>query len=131
VPLVVHEESSARIRQVLQEDAEVLTWAWTRVELAGAIERRFRAGALTWESRREHLLRFESLAAWWDEVTDLLAVRTRALALLAKHPLRAADAGHLAAALLAADSASAPISFVSLDERLSEAAEREGLSVPR
>lgn len=65
----------------------------------------------------------------WDEVADVLAVRTRALPLLARHSLRAADAGQLGAALLVADQGAGPFGFVCLDERLSLAAELEGFRV--
>ena len=79
--------------------------------------------------RREVLGRFEALASTWDEVTDVLAVRSRANALLARHPLRAADAGQLGAALLVHEQLAGPLKFVCLDERVSVAAELEGLGV--
>ena len=79
--------------------------------------------------RREVLGRFDALASTWDEVTDVLAVRSRANALLARHPLRAADAGQLGAALLVHEQLAGPLKFVCLDERVSVAAELEGLCV--
>jgi len=48
--------------------------------------------------------------------------------LLRIHPLRAADALQLAAALTAAENPGA-LAFVSLDDRLSDAARREGFSI--
>ena len=72
---------------------------------------------------------FNALAASWDEVTDVLAVRFLADLLLARHSLRAADAGQLGAALLVRDQSGGPLSFVCLDERLAVAAELEGLRV--
>ena len=74
--------------------------------------------------------RLETFADTWDEVTEVLAVRSRASLLLARHPLRAVDAGQLGAALLISeqlDGESLP--FMCLDRRLSEAAELEGLEV--
>ena len=62
-------------------------------------------------------------------MTEVLAVRARADALLARHPLRAADAGQLGAALLAREEPADALTFVCLDRRLSLAAEREGLRV--
>jgi hypothetical protein len=129
VPLVVSEASTGEARACLEEDPSIVTWAWTRVELVGAVERRARDGLLTRVQRRAALERFTALAETWDEVADLLAVRTRALPLLARHPLRAADAGQLAAALLVADQGLPGLAFVCLDQRLSEAAELEGMSV--
>lgn len=116
------------MRSLLNEDPHIVTWAWTTVEFASAVERRARAGELTRSQRRAALARFAALAEVWDEVTDVLMVRRRALALLARHPLRAADAAQLGAALAVAPEQGPPLGFVCLDERLHEAAEREGLS---
>ena len=45
------------------------------------------------------------------------------------HPLRAADALQLGAALVVAENRTAPLTFVTFDRRLAEAAEREGFEV--
>ncbi len=127
VPLVIAEVETGRMRALLEEDPHIVTWAWTSVEFASAIERRAREGELTREQRRRVLARVAELAEVWDEVTDVLMVRRRALAVLARHPLRAADAAQLGAALVAAPETGEPLGFVCLDERLLDAAEREGL----
>lgn len=127
LPLVIAEVETGRMRALLEEDPHIVTWAWTSVEFASAIERRAREGQLTREQRRRVLARVAELAEVWDEVTDVLMVRRRALAVLARHPLRAADAAQLGAALVAAPEAGEPLGFVCLDERLLDAAEREGL----
>jgi len=57
------------------------------------------------------------------------AVRTLASQLLRRHPLRAADALQLAAALMSGGPNIAAIEFVCLDERLRDAAMAEGASV--
>jgi len=127
VPLVIAEAQTQRMRSLLEEDPHIVTWAWTAVEFASAVERRARQGELTREQRRDALSRFAELAAVWDEVTDVLAVRRHALAVLARHPLRAADAAQLGAALAVAAEQVPPLGFVCLDDRLLDAAEREGL----
>ena len=129
VPLVVVEPETERVRSWLTEDEHVVTWAWTLTEIASAVERRAREASLSRPQRREALDRIGSLAQSWDEVTDVLAVRSRANALLARHPLRAADAGQLGAALLVQEQLAGTLSFVCLDQRLSLAAERESLRV--
>ena len=129
VPLIIAEPMSERVREWLAEDAHVTTWAWTLAEVISAIERRTREGSLSRALRRETLGRFETLAGHWDEVTDVLAVRHRAQRLLARHPLRAADAGQLGAALLVQEQMAEPLTFVCLDSRLASAAELEGLRV--
>ncbi len=129
VPLVVAEAGSQSARKWLTDDPTVVTWAWTRIEVISSIERRTREGSLSREKRRHILRRFRNFADTWNEVTEVLAVRTRACALLARHPLRAADAAQLGAALLVNEQLPAALTFVSLDKRLSVAAEKEGLRI--
>ena len=129
VPLIVSEPTSATVRSRLAEDGEIVTWVWTRVEITSAVERRSREGSLTRRQRREVLKRLNAFADTWDEVTEVLAVRSRAALLLARHPLRAADAGQLGAALLVNEQTASPLRFECLDHRLAEAAELEGLQV--
>ena len=129
VPVVVAETDSGLVRSWLSEDDHIVTWAWTRTEITSAIERRAREGSLSRHQRREVLARLDAFAGSWDEVTDVLAVRTRANALLARHRLRAADAGQLGAALLIQEQLAGVLTFVCLDHRLSSAAELESLRV--
>ena len=56
-------------------------------------------------------------------------LRERAGWALAAHPLRAADALQLAAALVWSDESPTGEGFVSLDDRLREAARRQGFEV--
>jgi hypothetical protein len=75
---------------------------------------------------RERLLRFDQAAA---VVVPSEAIRSRADRLLGVHPLRAADALQLAALTIAAEERPADLPFVTLDDRLAEAARKEGFSV--
>lgn len=129
VPLLLAERESRRVREWLSEDDGIVTWVWTRTEVVSAVERRAREGLLSRSARRQVLGRFNALAASWDEVTDVLAVRSLADLLLARHALRAADAGQLGAALVIRNEFGGALPFVCLDERLSAAAELEGLRV--
>lgn len=129
VPLLISEPGSRCAEAWFTEDGHVVTWAWTRTEITSAIERCARKGTLNRRQRRAVLDRLESLAAEWDEVTDVLSVRARANSVLARHPLRAADAGQLGAALLVNEHLPDPLVFLCLDRRLCDAAEREGLRV--
>lgn len=130
VPLIVAEPDTALVRGWLKTDTEIVTWAWTRVEITSAIERRSREGHLSRGQRRQVLERLNKFSTTWDEITEVLAVRSKASLLLARHPLRAADAGQLGAALLLqAQLSSGSLSFACLDHRLSEAAELEGLKL--
>lgn len=129
VPLLVSERDTARAERWLREDAAVLVWTLTRVELLSAFARRRRQepGA----ARRLQGARRELLAAWdrWSEVTAVDVVRRHAERLVESHPLRAADALQLGAALAAAEDDPAGLEFVTLDRRQALAAEREGFRV--
>lgn len=131
VPLVIDESSSALTRRWLNEDKDVVTWIWTRTEIISAIERRVRQGLLSHAQRRIAVDSLDAFASEWNEVNEVLAVRSRANALLGRHPLRAAGAGQLAAAVLTRSQLASELEFASLDEKLSMAAEREGLRLPR
>lgn len=129
VPLIVKEAGSELASRWLREDSDMVLWALTRLELASAIERRAREHRLTGRQRSAALARAERIAREAHEVGDLSAVRARALPLLARHELRAADAAQLGAALLVADPEPSSLTLVVLDHRLAAAADREGLNV--
>lgn len=129
VPLIVEEAGTELVRGWLEEDPDVALWGLTRLELVSAIERRAREGGLTRAGRNAALQIVERIAKDAHEVADMAAVRARAVPLLARHALRAADAAQLGAALLIADPEPASLTLVALDRRLAEAAEREGLRV--
>ncbi|MBM3874367.1 MAG: type II toxin-antitoxin system VapC family toxin [Verrucomicrobia bacterium] len=131
VPLLVEEPGSAGRLQELKADPAVLVWWGTPVECESALQRRLREGALNAEGARlarENLMR---LAAAWREVPASAFVRTLAVRLLRTHPLRAADALQLAAALSLVQGGVADLVFLTADLRLADAAEIEGLEVGR
>lgn len=129
VPLVVEQASSARMRQLLGRDASLLAWVLSEVEVLSALARLEREKALSVEGYRQAC---ESLdIVWGGTATVSLAdgVKLRAKRLLRLHALRAADACQLGAALLAAQDAPTGWKLVSLDDRLRDAADREGFTV--
>ena len=99
------------------------------MEIASAIERRAREGALTDSDRVAARTAVDELAVAWTEISALAAVRERAMRLVATHVLRAADAMQLAAALVAISDRPAGHEFVCTDARLRDAAAREGFLV--
>lgn len=130
VPLIVREESTLRVHEWHDADPRIVTWVWSRVEVASAIERRARQGLLVGDDRVRALSQLEALSPGWHEVGQRRELRECAMALLARHPLRAADAGQLAAAVMARERTGGSLEFVSLDRRLAAAAEREGFRLP-
>ena len=129
VPLCAEEPGSASARAMLDEDASVVVWWGTRTECVSALMRRKREDGLThreeWAAR--HVL--ESLAQAWTEMQPSEAVRGVADRLLAVHPLRAADALQLAAAMVWCRRVPAGQALVTFDSRLREASHREGFTV--
>lgn len=129
VSLFVPEDTTRKLAELVREDPALVVWWATAVECTSALARLERDADLTAREVRLALGRMQAAAAGWLEVPPSNAVRERALRLLRVHPLRAADALQLAAALVAADSAPASLEFVTLDDRLQDAAEREGFPV--
>lgn len=127
--LFVAEKESARARSWLRRDPVVVAWTLARVELLSALARRERKEPSA--ARGLARARADVLRAWeeWSEVVSLEAVRRQAERLVFVHPLRAADALQLAAALVAADLRPERLELVTFDERLATAAEKEGFSV--
>jgi hypothetical protein len=129
VSLAVEEPLSAACRRLLRADRRVAAWALTRTEMISAIRRKERAGEILPDGLRLALGRVRRLALGWTEIHALDLARSRAERLLAVHPLRAADALQLAAALLLADGNPGGMAFVVVDDRLARAASAEGFHV--
>ena len=129
VPLLVAERETARAERWLREDAGVVVWTLTRVELLSALARRRRREPAA--ARRLQAARRELLAAWerWSEVTAVDLVRRYAERIIESHSLTAADALQIAAALAAAEEDPATLDFVTLDRQQALVAEREGFRV--
>jgi predicted nucleic acid-binding protein len=128
VPLLIHQEWSARARSIREEDTDIVAWWCTPIETASAIARLRRDGALTSSDEAAALRELEGLRSAWHEILAGEQLRAHALRILRLHPLRSADALQLAAAL---DWAGNPAggTFVSFDQRLAAAAELEGFRV--
>ena len=128
-PLLVDEGDSEIRERQLQDDSVVLVWYGTPAEIESALNRRKREKSMTAESAAVARQRFAQLAETWIEVQATHTVRERAMRLLRVHPLRAADAFQLAAALVACGERTRGFAFLTGDGRLREAAAAEGFSV--
>jgi predicted nucleic acid-binding protein len=129
LPLFVSEKESARARSWLRRDPVVVVWTLTRVELLSALARRERKEPSA--ARALARARTSVLHAWeeWSEIVALEPVQRQAERLVFVHPLRAAEALQLGAALVATDLDPAGRELVTFDERLATAAEKEGFAV--
>ena len=127
VPLVVAEAETTQCRTFLAEDAEIVVWCLTPVEVISALTRRVRESALKVSDFRRAKGQLLVLERVWSEVTAIERVRELARRLVERYPLRAADALQLAAALVLSDPDPRTTAFVTLGHRLGAAAEQEGL----
>jgi predicted nucleic acid-binding protein len=129
VPLIFPEPRSRDLIDLFKGDREVTIWWATPLECQSAIFRRHREDPLEpaqLESARERL---RAIVDHADVVAPTDEVRRRAGRLVAVHPLRAADALQLSAALIWAEDQPHSEGFVTLDARLGGAAAREGFAV--
>lgn len=131
VPLLVKESSTDFVRASWRRDPDVTVWWATEVECVSALERLERDGTLDVVGVGEGLARLDALSLAWAEIEPGTRVREHANRLLRTHALRAADALQLAAAIVAAEERPASMPFVTLDDRLASAADREGFPVVR
>ena len=129
VPLLVGEASSPAAMVEYERDSELLVWWATEAECVSALTRLERDRSLDGRSMNQALLRLDGLRAGWREIQPVDRLRQTAIRLLRVHPIRAADALQLAAALVAAEDHPPTLPVVTLDERLARAAEREGFPV--
>ena len=129
VPLLVGEPATAERERQLRADPAMLVWWGTPVECASALQRLVRDGAMRAADARAAEARLRLLERRWAEVEPMPSVRVQAERLLRLHPLRAADALQLAAALVACQHDPGTLPFQTADERLAAAARREGFPV--
>jgi len=106
-----------------------VVWWGTIVECVSAVARRERQGNHDARDISAAMRRLSVLGAAWRELQPTTRVRQTAERLVRVHPLRSAEALQLAAAIAAADGDPRSLPFVTLDDRLARAAEREGFPV--
>lgn len=129
IPLLVDEVTTKAMQAIAHEDPVMLVWWATQVECVSAIARLERQDDLSSDATLAALERLDALADGWSEVQPIDAARRTARRLLRVHSLRAADALQLAAAVVAAEGHPSSLEIVTLDDRLTEAARREGFVV--
>jgi predicted nucleic acid-binding protein len=129
ISLLADEPTRERLLEILEQDAEMVAWWGTPVEVASALARRERENLITAAEVEVAFAAARQLADGWHEIVPSDSVRRTAERLLRTHPLRAADSLQLAAAISAADHDPTTLDFVCLDARLTTAARREGFTV--
>jgi len=129
VPCLVRQTATPPCEQLLAGDRDIITWWATPVECASALHRKRRSGDISPDAASAALAHLERMMEYAVLVEAGRAVRDRALRLLAVHPLVAADALQLAAALVWSAEHPRGREFVTLDGRLATAAREEGFAV--
>ena len=129
IPLCLTERASEAVKGLMKDDEDIIVWWTTYIECLSALSRRQREGVLTFGEAGKARAVLSALAATSSEVQPTEMVRLRAERLLSIHPLRAADALQLAAALVWAQEAPRGLEFVCLDQNLRESSLKEGFSI--
>ncbi len=128
IPLLVQEGRSAQYHALLERDGEVAVWWGTEIECWSALARAQRNGRFDARSHELASAALEALRGSWFEITPSDEVRREARRLLRLHPLRAADALQLSAALVWSGRYEG-YELVASDEALRQAAQLEGFIV--
>jgi predicted nucleic acid-binding protein len=129
VPLLVAEPMTRPMQALAGQDPDMLVWWGSEVECISALARLERRAALDGKGMTLASARLRQLADGWHEIEPSEIVRESAVRFLRVHPLRAADALQLAAAFTAAERRPASLQVVTLDERLADAARKEGFAL--
>jgi predicted nucleic acid-binding protein len=128
VPLCVFQPQTVAA-QVLYAKYKIVTWWATQVEIVSGLARLTRTGAMT---QQQFLLSkpfVQNLASGWLAVHESASIAPNACRLLELHPLRAADALQLSAALETCEHNPLGFALITADQRLADAARQMGFSV--
>ena len=127
VPLLVKQSKTKAVVGVFRQDPVQAVWWGSEIECVSAISRLERnAGFPTLKLAEQAHRRLRKLRGAWQEIQPIVEVRETALRLLRVHVISAADAIQLAAAFVLSERRPGTLEFVCLDDRLSQAAQREG-----
>jgi uncharacterized protein len=129
VPLLVAESTTRSLQALARQDSDLLVWWGSQVECASALARLERGALLDAKWAAVAFDRLKQLANGWHEIEPSELIRENALRFLRVHPLRAADALQLAAAFIAAERRPSSLEVVTLDDRLADAARKEGFEL--
>ena len=131
VPLLVVQERSKDVQQLLKEDRLMVVCAIAVFECYGALTRLLREGFLVRDSFSMAVLKLDKLIAAWKTVELGGALTEEVKRVLRVYPLRTADSIQLASAIISCEKQPSTGEFVCLDDKLAGCAEKEGFEVWR
>lgn len=126
IHLLIDQPQSEAMRQAYRKDPVIVTWWATATECDSALARLERQGLLDAAATAKAFGYVDQLSHRWHEIEASASLRPLARRLMRTHPLRAADALQLTAAYVAAEHRPAELPIVCLDQRLRQAAVKEG-----
>ena len=129
VAALLDEPRSGAMIEAFDADPVPVIWWGSPLECHAAVVRAVRDKRVSREEATEAAERLREARTQVREVAPLEAVRTRAMRLLSSHQLRTPDSLQLAASLIWCEEQPASETFVCLDQRLREAARREGFTL--
>jgi uncharacterized protein len=129
IPLLVKEQSSARMHRILTNDPMMAVWRATPVECCSAFARRRRERVLNIADEAAAISLLSRLSNAWIEILPSEEIRNNACLIISRHQIRAADSLQLSAAVSWSGGKPQNHTFVCLDERLREAAANEGFAI--
>ena len=131
IPLCCQQPQTTAARQARRLFPVLIVWWATSVECSSALRRLERAQDLTSQETQQAFQELGRLRLRWTEIAPLDEVRGTAERLLGIHGLRAADSLQLAAALVWCKGLPKGCTFISGDDRLLDAARKEGFNIAR
>ena len=129
VPLVVQQTLSKFSLKLLKSDLVQLVSFSTYCEVFSALSRLEREGYLSSDGFSMSESQLNKLAKSWHVVSFSPLLEAETKRLLRIHPIKCADAFQLASAISCCDRNSDALSFVTLDQKLSTTARKEGFTI--
>jgi len=129
VPLLAQQPATTQIERWLDQDGQLVVWTFSETEIRSALWRLLRERLLDEEQTLACERLSEKLLLSAHVIHHVEEVKKHARRLLRVHPLRAADALQLGAAITWADGSNEAKVFHAFDLKLRDAARREGFSV--
>jgi predicted nucleic acid-binding protein len=115
--------------EIFEAKYGIVVWWSTPVEIVSALTRLLRAGQMTDAQFTQAKVEADRVADRWQRMEAAEEIAARARLLLELHPLRAADALQLAAAVEWCEGRPRDSVFLSFDRKLQEAARLTGFSL--
>lgn len=128
IPLCVSQPQTAKAA-ALYESYGIAAWWATQVEMMSGLTRLGRSGQITHDRFLIGKQIAREIVREWDSISSTASIAADACLLLELHPLRAADALQLAAALAWSEGKPKGKVFLTFDKRLSEAAGLAGFTL--